>query len=99
VLSDAFDILMRLHHDAGMRTTIDLPDDLHRIIISLSTHTRRSLSATAAELLRRGLEQGGVSSHDAAGRRLRLNSVTGLPLVALGRPVTTEDVKSLEDEA
>ena len=39
----------------AMRTTVDLPEDLHRIVTSLATHTRRSLSQTAADLMRLGL--------------------------------------------
>ena len=35
--------MMRMYHDANMRTTIDLPEDLHRIATSLARHTRRSM--------------------------------------------------------
>lgn len=40
-----------------MRTTIDLPEDLHGILSSLAAHSRSSLSHTAADLIRRGLVQ------------------------------------------
>ncbi|WP_252365130.1 hypothetical protein [Saccharomonospora piscinae] len=38
-----------------MRTTIDLPDDLHRLAQSLARDTSRSLSDIVAELMRRKL--------------------------------------------
>lgn len=89
--------MVRLHHDAKMRTTLDLPDELHRIVASLAVHTRRSLSATAAELMQRGL----AASSGAAEVRTDLvrSAETGLPTVHLPRVVTPEDVKALEDEA
>lgn len=78
-----------------MRTTIDLPEDLHRIAQSLARHNGRSLSQTVAELLRRGLD-----SRVAEPERppYRIDTLTGLPVVSSPRPVTDEDVKALEDE-
>lgn len=40
-----------------MRTTIDLPEELHRIATGLARHTGRSLSQTVVKLMERGLEQ------------------------------------------
>jgi len=79
-----------------MRTTIDLPDDLHRIVTSLAAHTRRSLSSAAVELMRRGLMQPGVGADQST---VRLHAGSGLPVVHLARPVSPEDVSALEDEA
>jgi len=89
---------MRQHYDAVMRTTVDLPDDLHRIVSSLAVHTRRSLSLTAVELIRRGLAAAAPTkaSHEAA---IVTSVKTGLPVIRLPRVVTPEDVKALEDEA
>jgi hypothetical protein len=81
-------------YDAQMRTTVDLPDDLHRVVVSLADHTRRSLSATAVELIRLGLLQ----STGAAQPAMRQNPLTLLPVVSLGRPVTPDDVRALDDE-
>jgi hypothetical protein len=83
-----------------MRTTIDLPDDLHRIVTSLARHTGRSLGQTVAELLRRGL-----AAQEPAGRVAeapavyRLHPDTGLPVVASKQPITEDDVRALDDEA
>ncbi|WP_007024244.1 hypothetical protein [Saccharomonospora iraqiensis] len=74
-----------------MRTTVDLPDDLHRQIVSIARDTSRTLSDIVAELMRRGLGQGEVGE-------INRSPKTGLPVVSLGRVVTTEDVRSLEDE-
>jgi hypothetical protein len=74
-----------------MRTTIDLPDDLHRQAISIARDTARSLSETVADLMRRGLDQG----HKGEISRSR---VTGMPTVRLGTTITTDDVRELEDD-
>lgn len=74
-----------------MRTTIDIPDDLHQQAISIARDTARSLSETVADLMRRGLGQG------AAGKISR-SEVTGMPIVRLGATITTDDVRELEDE-
>lgn len=74
-----------------MRTTIDLPDDLHRQALSIARDTSRSLSETVADLMRRGLSQG----HRA---EISRSTVTGLPVVRLGTTITTDDVRQLDDE-
>lgn len=74
-----------------MRTTVDLPADLHAQAVAIARDTHRTLSDTVALLMRRGLGEGQPSelTHSAA---------TGLPVVRLGRMITTEDVRSLEDD-
>jgi hypothetical protein len=79
-----------------MRTTVDLPDDLHRIVNSLALHTQRSMSQTAAELIRRGLSSQVVGSGASA---FTVHAKTRLPVVSSSRAITPEDVKALEDEA
>jgi predicted transcriptional regulator len=74
-----------------MRTTIDLPDDLHRRALSIARDTSRTLSQTVADLMRRGLGE-----HRAA--EVRRDEETGLPVVHLGKVITTEDVRALEDD-
>lgn len=85
-----------VHHDAvmlgwGVRTTIDLPDDLHRQALAIARDTRRTLSQTVADLVRRGLASGDTAAISTDPR-------TGLPVVSVGTVVTSEDVRSLEDE-
>jgi hypothetical protein len=87
--------MIPLHHDAMMRTTLDLPEDLHRIVSSLASHSRSSMSQTAADLIRRGLSLPGKGGPSLT---ISTNPVTGLPLIKSRRTITPEDVKSLEDE-
>lgn len=74
-----------------MRTTLDIPDDLHAQAVSIARDTHQTLSQAVAGLIRRGLHSG---SPGTPGRSAR----TGLPVVHLGRTITTEDVRRLEDD-
>ncbi len=75
----------------AMRTTVDLPDDLHNQALAIARDTHRTLSETVADLIRRGLGAGGTAAISRDAR-------TGLPLVSVGMVVTSEDARSLEDE-
>lgn len=81
-----------------MRTTLDLPDDLHRIALSLARHSGRSLGQTVGELMRRGLEAPVTRVADAAAV-YTLDSGTGLPVVRSRQPITDEDVRALDEDA
>jgi hypothetical protein len=74
-----------------MRTTIDLPDDLHAQAVAIARDTHQSLSQTVAGLIRRGLSTGSPA-------RIATSARTGLPVVHLGKTITTEDVRRLEDD-
>lgn len=74
-----------------MRTTVDLPDDLHAIASAIAHDRRQSLSRTIVELVRQALE----AERPA---KIEINPETGFPIIRLGRPITTEDVRRLEDE-
>ncbi len=89
---------MLSHHDEQMRTTIDLPEDLHRIALSLARHSGRSLSQTVADLLRQAIEPPRARVGDDAPPPYRISAITGLPVVSSPRPITPEDVAALEDE-
>jgi predicted transcriptional regulator len=75
-----------------MRTTIDLPEDLHRQAKAIARDTDRTFSETVVDLVRRGLER----DVDAA---VVVSERTGLPLVSVGRVITSDDVRSLDDDA
>jgi hypothetical protein len=75
-----------------MRTTVDLPEDLHRQAKAIARDTERTFSETVADLMRRGLAR----DVDAS---LVVSERTGLPMVSVGRVITSEDVRSLDDEA
>ncbi|HET6953020.1 MAG TPA: hypothetical protein VFI47_21745 [Acidimicrobiales bacterium] len=74
-----------------MRTTIDLPADLHQLATALARSRKQTLSQTIADVLRGALltDETPVVTRD---------ELTGLPRVRLWRPVTSEDVAALEDE-
>jgi hypothetical protein len=74
-----------------MRTTIDIPDDLHAQAAAIARDTHQSLSHTVAALMRRGLNYGPPAEVDRSAR-------TGLPVARLGRTITSEDVRRLEDD-
>lgn len=79
-----------------MRTTIDLPEDLHELARELAHRQRKSLSAVVADLMRRGLASPAITANG-------IPSITthnrGLPVVSVGRPITAEDVAASENEA
>lgn len=72
-----------------MRTTIDLPPDLHDLARQLAHDQKRSLSEVVVELIRLGVRRS-VPSPEPEPR--------GMPTVSVGRPVTSEDVRSLGNE-
>ncbi|MGH3854124.1 MAG: antitoxin [Pseudonocardiaceae bacterium] len=75
-----------------MRTTIDLPDDLHRIAMSLARDTGQTLSQAVATLLRRALER-------PSPLECYTDTQTGFPVIRLGgAPITVDDVRALDDE-
>jgi hypothetical protein len=73
-----------------MRTTVDLPADLHAVAREMAHQQHKSLSQVVCELIRLGL--GPVDAPTAPG------SASGLPSIRVGRRITAEDVRSLEDE-
>ncbi len=74
-----------------MRTTVDLPADLHAQAVAIARDTHRTLSDTVAFLMRRGLGESRPTG-------LEHSAATGLPVLHLGRMITTEDVRALEDD-
>jgi hypothetical protein len=76
---------------AGMRTTLDIPDDLHAQAVAIARDTHQTLSQAVTGLIRRGLSSGGSAA-------VATSDLTGLPVVYLGRTITTEDVRRLEDD-
>ena len=73
-----------------MRTTIDLPDDLHELVRRLAHENNQSMSEVVVALARAGLRSSTPSKV--------ISSKRGLPIVRVGRPITAEDVRSQDDE-
>lgn len=62
---------------ATVRTTIDLPDDLHQLTTSLARDRKQTLSQTITEVLRQALLPG-------VGPEIGRDRATGLPVIRLG---------------
>ena len=74
-----------------MRTTIDLPDDLHRVAKALAHDRRQTLSEAVAEIMRRGIA-------GSPKRELVTDPVTGFLILRGGPLVTSDDVAALLDD-
>ena len=81
-----------------MRTTIDLPPDLHDAVSSIASHARKSMNQTVADLIRRGLAHPSSPADSTVTPPFRVDPLTGLPVMRSRRPVTVEDVRALEDD-
>ena len=79
-------------YDADMRTTVDLPPAVHRRARELAERRGESLSSVIADLTVRGLAQ---LDEPVV---LRINERSGLPVLSLGRRLTSGDVAVLLDE-
>jgi hypothetical protein len=75
-----------------VRTTIDLPADLHAVATAIARDAGMSLSEVVTRLLRAGLGTEGLV-------RVGVSLRTGLKVGVFGRVTTSEDVRSLDDEA
>jgi predicted transcriptional regulator len=74
-----------------MRTTVDLPDQLHNQLRAIARDTGRTLSAVVVDAIQQGFAPPSPAKI-VKGR-------SGFPALASnGRIITTEDVRALEDE-
>ena len=79
-----------------MRTTIDLPDDLHTIAGHLAHSQRVSMSAIVADLMRRALA---AQPDPQPVGKIIYHPVTGFPTIRLGSgPITMEMVREMQDD-
>lgn len=74
-----------------MPTTVDLPADLHRAVVRLARGSGTSLSETVTRLIRRALGGGETAILSTSAR-------TGIETITLGRTITSEDVRALDDD-
>ncbi len=73
-----------------MRTTIDLPDDIHALASELSHQYQKTMSEVITEFIRRGISSQSVAGSDEVPET---NSF-GWPILSAGRVITPEDVRS-----
>ena len=76
-----------------MRTTGDLPDDVLERVRSIADR-KISVSKVIAEYVSRAVKPG----PPPAGSRIRIDPVTGLKVLDLGRIITTENVRQATDD-
>lgn len=70
---------------------MDLPDDVHAVALAIARDSGTSLSETVTRLLRAAVGTSGPV-------RVSTSARTGLRVFSTGRVVTSDDVRSLEDE-
>lgn len=75
-----------------MRTTLDLPPVAYHRVKELAAQRGESVSRVLADLTMRGLAQ--VESDV----ELQVSDRTGLPVLSIGRGVTSEEVGDLLDD-
>ncbi|MGH3545281.1 MAG: hypothetical protein ACRDPW_05090 [Mycobacteriales bacterium] len=75
-----------------MRTTVDLPDRLHEIAKSIAHDRSQTFSEAVSDLMQRGL------GRTEADPEITRDPLTGWPTMRVGRTITIEDVRRLEDE-
>ena len=79
-----------LCYDAVVRTTLDISDEAYYIAKAIARDQNRSLGRVVGDLILQ-------SAKGAKGASIGMSDY-GFPTFRCARPVTTEDVKALDDE-
>ena len=83
-------VLVRLCYYAVVRTTLDISDEAYYIAKAIARDQNRSLGRVVGDLILQ-------SSKGTKGVSIRMSDY-GFPTFRCARPVTTDDVKALDDE-
>lgn len=81
---------MLLCDDAFVRTTLDIPDEAYYLAKAIARDQNRSLGRVIGDLILR-------SSRGAKGASITMSDY-GFPTFRCAQPVTSEDVKALDNE-
>ena len=73
-----------------VRTTLDISDEAYYIAKAIARDRNRSLGRVVGDLILQ-------SSKEAKGASIKMSDY-GFPIFRCARPVTSEDVKALDDE-
>jgi len=73
-----------------VRTTIDISDEAYYVAKAIARDQNRSLGRVVGDLILQ-------SSRGAKGASIKMGDY-GFPIFRCARPVTTDDVKALDDE-
>jgi hypothetical protein len=82
--------IVRLCYYAVVRTTLDIPDEPYYLAKAIARDLNSSLGKVVGDLILQ-------AAHGARGATIQISDY-GFPTFRCTRPVTTEDVKALEDE-
>jgi len=85
---------MRLCYDAVVRTTLDISDEAYYLAKAIARDQNRSLGRVVGDLI---LQSSKVASGAKGGASIKMSEY-GFPTFRCVRPVTTEDVRALDDE-
>jgi len=77
-----------------MRTTVDLPDDVLERVRDIAADRRTSVSKVIAEVVSKAMRP----VETTPGQRISLDPSTGLKVLSLGRPVTSDEVRRAMDD-
>lgn len=83
-------MLVRLCYCANMRTTLDISDEAYYIAKAIARDQNRSLGSVVGDLILHSVK-------DAKGASIQMSDY-GFPTFRCKRPVTTEDVRALDEE-
>ena len=83
--------LVRLCYYVVVRTTLDISDEAYYLAKAIARDQNRSLGRVVGDLILQ-------SSKGAKGGSIEMSDY-GFPIFRCARPVTTEDVKALDDES
>ncbi len=81
---------MRLCYDAFVRTTLDITDEAYFIAKAIARDQNRSLGRVVGDLILQ-------ASKGGTGASITMSDY-GFPTFRCARPVSSEDVKALDDE-
>ena len=85
---------MRLCYDVIVRTTLDISDEAYYIAKAIARDQNRSLGRVVGDLILQSVK-GAANGEKNASITI---SEYGFPIFHCAQPVTTEDVKALDDE-
>ncbi len=83
-------MVVRLCYHVVVRTTLDIPDEPYYLAKAIARDRNRSLGRVIGDLILQ-------AAHSAKGATIQMSDY-GFPIFRCTRPVTSEDIKALEDE-
>ena len=89
------DTIAPLHHNGGMRLTVNLESEVYALAKSLAREEGCTISVAVNRLLRRSIAGGMERSPGSANRKMKRN---GFVVSRGAKPITAETVRQAENE-